>query len=184
MGSKLKAFYRALIRHTVWIGLKKRHGYVVKGSLWCQDELSYEEDGPAKELLKRSSVILKENDQDILSIIDQLYDANVIPDLLDLVLKPFNPTPLHRLWNLICLARLGRPKKIVSKMRNSEIGEVIRDFFTDNAASMVSAASSFFVSPSSFPAMGIMSPQPGTKPSIRPLEEISAQPLPSGELQR
>ena len=111
--------------------MKKR--YSIKRTLWFIEELTYEEDGRAKELLKKIEEAFQGEEKTLGVILEKVYDSGVVPDLFTIILKPYQPTFLHALWNAFWARHhhLDRSniKQLVGVMKNSEIGAVLSDFF-------------------------------------------------------
>lgn len=120
--------------------------YSIKRTLWYQDELTYEEDGRAKEILKKLEELFQGDDRSFGSILEKAYDAGLIPDLFKIILKPYQPTILHALWNAFWARHyhlnLSNIPELVGVMKNSEIGLVGRDFFLLNTSWIGSSGSS------------------------------------------
>jgi len=121
--------------------MKKR--YSIKRTRWYQDELTYEEDGQAKECLKKLEEAFQGDEKTFGIIIEKVYDSGVIPDLFKVILKPYQPTILHALCNAFWSRwyHLDRTQ-IVKVMKNSEIGVVVSDFFLLNTSWMGSSGNS------------------------------------------
>lgn len=116
--------------------MKKR--YSIKRTLWFIEELTYEEDGRAKELLKKIEEAFQGEEKTLGVILEKVYDSGVVPDLFTIILKPYQPTFLHALWNAFWARHhhLDRSniKQLVGVMKNSEIGAVLSDFFLLNTS--------------------------------------------------
>lgn len=112
--------------------------YSIKRTLWFISELTYEEDGRAKEILKNLESAFESDEKQIGQIIEKIYDSGVVPDLFAIILKPYQPTPVHTLWNAFWARyyHLDRSKipQLVGVMRNSEIAAVVSDFFLLNTS--------------------------------------------------
>lgn len=111
--------------------------YSIKHTLWYQEELTYEEDGRAKEVLKKLEAAFDGQEKHFGQILETLYDAGVVPDLFKVILKPYQPTPLHALWNRFWARwyHIDR-NRIIGVMKNSEIAAVVADFFLFNTSWM------------------------------------------------
>jgi hypothetical protein len=105
----------------------KKHVYVIRKTLWYQDELTYAEDGRVKEVVKEV-VGPGFGLENFGESVDLLYEKGAIPGLFAVVLKPYEPTILHRLWNKAFMPAGG----IVPVMKNSEVAQVLSDFFLFN----------------------------------------------------
>jgi hypothetical protein len=120
-----------------------RKKYSIKRMFFYQDELTYEEDGLAKESLKTFEAAFDSEQKQFGQIIEKIYNSGVVPDLFRIILKPYQPTFVHKLWNAFWARyyHLDR-SQIVRTMKNSEIAAVIGDFFLLNTSWMGSSGPS------------------------------------------
>jgi hypothetical protein len=109
--------------------------YSVRHALWYQDELTYSEDLRLRGPIKEISGVLQGGDVSFGDLIEKTIDSGLFPEVLKVILKPYEPTILHRLWNRYWRGRYGTDE-VVSVMRNSEIAKVIADFFVLNTSWM------------------------------------------------
>jgi hypothetical protein len=109
--------------------------YWIKRTLWYQAELNYEEDGRAKECLKKLEEAFQDEEKSFGVIIEKIYDSGVVPDLFKVILKPYQPTLLHAMWNAFWSRRYRIDMtQIVKVMKNTEIAVVVSDFFLLNTS--------------------------------------------------
>jgi hypothetical protein len=106
----------------------KKRVYVIGRALYYQDELNYAEDGLVKYVLKQ---VLGDTAAEMTfgETIDRLYDKGAVPGLFKVILKPYAPTFLHRIWN-----KAFACADVVPTMKNSEIAAVLSDFFFFNTS--------------------------------------------------
>jgi hypothetical protein len=107
--------------------------YRVRGTLWMQKELTYGEDLELKGVLKVLSERFSVSKVTLADVIDTVFDGETVATLIRVILKPYEPTPLHRLWNVIAARKSGVDvKNIVASMPNSQLAGVLADFFMLN----------------------------------------------------
>lgn len=121
--------------------------YFVQGVLFVQDELGYVEDGIVKSLLREKFDNLKIEEAQLAQVFDHLYDSGVLRELFKIILKPDRSTLIRRGLNRWQAWRHGvnMADPIVS-MKNSEIAQVLIDFFDCNVSWMSNLQSSAHVS--------------------------------------
>jgi hypothetical protein len=127
MVSKLKiAFIRFMVRRR---NSRSSHLYRLQDVTWVQRELTLGEDGAVKSLLKPLDGIFTE--KSIGKFIDRLLDGGVIPALLGIILKRYEPNFLFRLANGKNSPGEMTPE-VCSRLKNSEVAKVLTDFFILN----------------------------------------------------
>lgn len=107
--------------------------YSIHGTLWVQRELTYGEDLQLKGVLKVLSDRFAGGNPTLADVIDTVFDGETVAALVRVILKPYEPTPLHRVYNAL-RARVGRVDRtnIVNAMPNSQLAGVLADFFMLN----------------------------------------------------
>ncbi len=110
-----------------------RKVYNIGGTLWVQRELTYGEDIALKGVLKVISDRFANGQATLGDLIDVAFDGETVAGLLRVVLKPYEPTPIHKAYNAI-RAKIGRVDRgnIISIMPNSQLAVVLADFFMLN----------------------------------------------------
>lgn len=104
--------------------------YKIKNTYWYQDELEYVENEKVNEIIKDSGIDLsKLNETDIRVVVDKLYEGDLLKRLFNIVLKPYNKG-YRRIYNIIYKSKIP----IVERMTNTEISEVLLDFFLYKAS--------------------------------------------------
>ncbi len=109
--------------------------YRVHGTLWTQEELTWAEDQELRPILAKLSGKFAFDKVSLQDVIDTVFDGETVEAFMRIVLKPYAPTPFHRAYNAI-VARAQRIDRdeIVKLMRNSQLAEVLADFFTLNTS--------------------------------------------------
>lgn len=104
-----------------------------------QRELTYGEDLELRPVLKVIAEKFGAGSPSLGDVIDTIFDGNTLPVFIGIVLKPHEPTLLHKAYNAINakLHRVDRGK-IVQQMPNSQLAEVLADFFMLNTGWMKS----------------------------------------------
>jgi hypothetical protein len=113
--------------------------------LYKQEELTYAEDAAVKNCISKLAEITSGN----ISLVDALgkiYDAGVAEELFGIILKRHEPTIFHRGWNFAWAQYHGinlspqlpgiKSKPVISILKNSEVMEVLADFFVLNTSWM------------------------------------------------
>lgn len=117
-------------------GVVKRYRF--RGVRFRQLELTYEEDVKLREIIPaawRSYVAGGQQANDLAAIVDRLFEQNVIREVIRIVLKPDEPTLVHRWLNRLRARRSGiDPDDPILRLHNSEIARVLADFFTINSS--------------------------------------------------
>lgn len=123
---------------------KGRKSYRIRKMLFVMEELTYDEDTALREIVKgKIGGVLQLDMNNMITLLDKLHEAGVIMDLFKIVVKPYNPTPFHWLWNKFWQLRSGiSDGEAIRKMKNSEIAAVLYDFFTINLSWMTNWANS------------------------------------------
>jgi len=107
--------------------------YNIKGTLWVQRELEYGEDLELKAVLRVVSDKFASGNATLSDLIDTAFDGETLPALFAVILKPYEPTPAHRLYNAIVARWRGIDRtNIVRVMPNSQLAAVLADFFMLN----------------------------------------------------
>lgn len=107
--------------------------YSIRGTLWVQRELTYGEDLALKGVLKTVADRFASGQATLGDMVDLAFDGETIAALLRVVLKPYEPTPLHRWYSLMRARAAGVDMgNIISVMPNSQLAAVLADFFTIN----------------------------------------------------
>ncbi len=117
--------------------LSGKRFYFFKKTFWMQSELTYAEDGKVKDILKPFAGFFKTKPKpDIIKIVDKVYDEGSMPSLLRVVLKPHSFF-LFRVWNHFFVEETtANGGELCNVLKNSEIAEVLRDFFLLNTSWM------------------------------------------------
>ena len=103
--------------------------YKVKGTRWKQLELLYGEDFAVRKLCAAYSD-LPHTDEALPQFMERMFSDGTLPAFGALVLKPHEPTAIHRWWNQRACLREGITREnVVEFMDRAQIAEVIRDFF-------------------------------------------------------
>jgi len=115
--------------------------YTFKNILFLQEELTYAEDGKVKKCLERLAGIFS-GQITLADALATIYDEGIAGELFAVILKPNNGTIFHKLWNRfwawkhgVNLSNVGDVKSrepIIAFLKNSEIMEVLADFFVLN----------------------------------------------------
>jgi hypothetical protein len=106
--------------------------YIFKHIFYCQHELTYGEDILVKEILGELAETIS-GDIKFGEAIERLIEKKIPPRLMAIILKPYQPTIIHGLWNAFWLGRYKLTSdEIINKMKNSEVMEVLGDFFLLN----------------------------------------------------
>lgn len=108
------------------------------------EELTYDEDTALREIVKgKIGEVLQLDMNNMITLLDKLHEAGVIMDLFKIVVKPYNPTPFHWMWNKFWQSYSGiSDGEAIRKMKNSEIAAVLYDFFIINLSWMTNWANS------------------------------------------
>lgn len=97
------------------------------------EELTYEQDGLLREILKgRLDEVNAIDKPSIIKVFDKLHETGLLKELFGVVLRPYNPTILHRAWNAFWSWKNTVPGNPIDVMKNSEIAGVVGDFFVVN----------------------------------------------------
>ena len=111
--------------------------YIIKGIVFVQDELGYVEDGQVKGLLRDKLDNLTIDEATLSTIFDSLYDEGILRKLFAIILKPDRSTILRRILSRLMSWRHGVDvKDPILSMKNSEIAQVLVDFFDCNVSWM------------------------------------------------
>lgn len=95
--------------------------------------LTYEQDEQLLGIYKLMAEANAEDegkDPDLQQILNRFYQAKVVPQLFSIVLRPYQPTILHRIWNNYWRAK-GKidQANLQSGMTRVEWGGIVTDFF-------------------------------------------------------
>lgn len=125
--------------------MKTIRRYTYKRIFFKQEELTYAEDSLVKKHLARLAEIAAGN-VSFAEAIGKIYDEGIAVDLMAVILKPHEPTPFHTIWNYLWakihnvsrsnMSESDGTKPIIHLMKNSEILEVLADFFVLNTSWM------------------------------------------------
>lgn len=101
--------------------------YKFNGKKYRQEELTFEELGKVREIVKGSFLDTNYlNEQNVVSLIDDIYDKGLLEQVFAIVLKPIkNPLLFWKKDNI---------ETPLKDMKTSEIARVCVDFFTLNFA--------------------------------------------------
>jgi hypothetical protein len=115
--------------------------YTFRHMLFKQEELTYEEDAKVKKCISQLAELTSGNNN-LIDALCKVYDSNVAEELFDVILKPYNVTLFHKIWNLFWSEYYGirldhnsansEKKPVITLLKNSEIMEVLADFFVLN----------------------------------------------------
>jgi hypothetical protein len=98
--------------------------YKINGKKYKQEELTFEELGKVREIVKGSFLDTSYlNEQNIVSLIDDIYDKGLLEQVFAIVLKPVKNPLLF--WK-------NGVESPLKNMKTSEIARVCVDFFTLN----------------------------------------------------
>jgi len=147
--------------------------YRIRGTLWRQEELTYPQDGQIREMLEevdQAFVGLDPSTTSMGVVTAKLYDAGLIPKLFGIILRPHHANPGVWLKNVVLrfLFRLDREDlPTTGRMKNSEIVEVVKDFFLLNTQWMWPSSTSPSASGSATMNLlqTMMGPSASTSPS-------------------
>ncbi|MFI5250797.1 MAG: hypothetical protein ACHQQQ_00070 [Bacteroidota bacterium] len=106
-----------------------------------QEELTYAEDAQVKKCISKIAEISSGN-VTLFDVIGSIYDTGLLEELFAVILKPDHRTKFHQIWNWWWARYYGitlHPeipmngrKPIIGLLKNSEIMEVLADFFVLN----------------------------------------------------
>lgn len=105
-----------------------------------QEELTFGEDGQIRGILAKIAALTNQNST-VGEILDAIYTAGIAEELFAVILKPREPTPLHMVWNKFWAWKAGVTvcgDSIIAILKNSQIIEVLADFFVLNTTWMQS----------------------------------------------
>lgn len=108
--------------------------YRFKNILFTQEELTFGEDGKVREILCRIAALTSPQAK-VGDLLESIYTEGLAEELFAVILKPNNATIVHRLWNRFWSWRHKiRPegRSVISHLRNSQVMEVLSDFFVLN----------------------------------------------------
>jgi len=159
-------------------GTPKTKVYRIQRMLFHMPEITYEEDGQVLRLIDDKLEGINRSVTGMLSALHSIYQSGVVPELFGIILKPYEPTPLHRWWNRFWFWRSGNKSidQLTRKMPNSVWTEIAVDFFTVNAGFLERLLATVSSSGSILPVVTILSnavmqtkrslrTPPGTTPS-------------------
>lgn len=115
--------------------------YRFRGTYWFQDTLSYDDFRRLWRLMREKKVATKAsglNAEAIGEWVDALVEADVLPEIVEIVLKPYNGTIFHRTVNRWTAWRHGpvRVRDVIAA--SPDFANVVRDFFLINIAWLTS----------------------------------------------
>ncbi len=119
-----------------WLGTGKV--YRIHRTLWQMPEILYEQE---TELLGIYGLISELGGEDTKfgDVLEAFYARGVIPRLFKTILKPFQPTFLHRLWNQFWSWKHDvNPENLAKGLKRSEWGGMVADFFLGSDTGMMS----------------------------------------------
>lgn len=107
--------------------------YNIRGTLWVQRELTYGEDLELKGVLRVISDRFAGGKATLSDMIDVVFDGETVATLLSVILKPYEPTIVHKAYNAFVARWRGVDRaNIVNVMHNSQLAAVLADFFMLN----------------------------------------------------
>jgi hypothetical protein len=113
-----------------------RRTYRIRGTLWKQEQLTYDEFETIWKLTRGHFAGLDFADPKggLADWIDRSIEKRILPRIAAVILKPHEPTPLHKLWNRWAARRSGiKPEDLGTVISASPVlGEIVRDFFMLN----------------------------------------------------
>lgn len=126
MASNIKSIIKKIL---FWFPAENIHVYVVKGSLWYQTDLNSRDDDRTNDIYLSLIDIFGRIDSIQTSLIlDEIKKDDKIKRLLAVVMKPYNPTPLHKLWNWRMMKKVNK-SAIWESMSYYEMTPMVIDFF-------------------------------------------------------
>lgn len=121
--------------------------YNIKRTFWVQRELEWGENAAIKPFLQKFEEAFAGDDKRFSMIIERIYNTDIIPGLFKIILKPYQPNILWYAWNEFWARRNKVDRtNIVASMKNSEIAEVMMDFFLCNTKWIAALGNSVSVS--------------------------------------
>jgi len=112
--------------------------YHVKRTLWHQKPLLYGDFLKVMRLLKDRWGKLGADRETLVAWVDELESSGLLPQLIDIVLEPHEPTRLHRAWNRYWTKRTGVGRPIAYHMETSAVALSVVDFFYLNGRWVIS----------------------------------------------
>lgn len=112
--------------------------YRVKQTLWHQKPLLYGDFLKVMRLLKDRWGKLGADRETLVAWVDELESSGLLPQLVDIVLEPHEPTRLHRAWNRFWMKRGGVGRPIAYHMETGAVALVVVDFFLLNGSWVIS----------------------------------------------
>ena len=112
--------------------------YIFHGIRYKQEELTFAQDGIVRELLVRIAGSTGPN-ATLGEWLDAVLREQIAESLFEIILKPHEPTLLHRWGNRCRLWRKGIApggRGILPHLHNSQVAEVLADFFDLNTSWM------------------------------------------------
>jgi hypothetical protein len=111
--------------------------YHIHRTLWHMPEIVHEQEA---QLLEFYALLNECNagDKPLSEVLAAFYGKGVVPRLLGIVLKPWQPTPAHRLWNAFWAWKNKVDKTDLARgLTRSEWGEAVADFFVGSGTGML-----------------------------------------------
>lgn len=107
--------------------------YNIKRTFWQQEELEWNENSQIKPFLKELETAFAGEDKSFGTIVERIYDTDIVPEILKVILKPYQPNILWYAWNEFWAKRNKVDRtNVAASMKNSEIAQVLADFFLFN----------------------------------------------------
>ena len=167
--------------------------YTIGGTLWYQEQLTYEEVGAASVTLSQFSKIFEGEKLKFSEIAGKIYEAGLVPQLFAVVLKPHYPDPWSfvKHWFFRLAHRVSR-RNLARTLKLEEIFGVLADFFFINTQWIENLMTSNDLSDTRTKALSVMQTMMGllfplgTLPSSSPAVTSpgSSQPSDSSEAQK
>lgn len=107
--------------------------YPIRRSLWYMPAISYETDEKLIDIYKlmaECNAPEEGNEPDLQTILRRFYQSGIVPRLFALILRPYQPTFFHRIWNdFWCWKNKVDPANLQAGMSREEWGTIVTDFF-------------------------------------------------------
>lgn len=112
--------------------------YNFRGTKWIQSPLLFGQNERALEIIEGLNI---DTEKGILGSLRELVGKPAIPEIVAMVLKPYEPNLWAKLKNRIAMFRLGiSAKNPISMLNNHEAQEVLRDFFYFNVSMLLNSS--------------------------------------------
>lgn len=108
--------------------------YRIKGMYWQQECLTYDQWLAIRELLRGKTATFDIVPASFATWIDAMIAEGILPKMVGIVLKPYEPTPWHRIVNKLMARRHGITRDNLGALITSSprFANVVRDFFLLN----------------------------------------------------